>query len=570
MGWACSTYGSRNAYRVLVGRPEGKRSLGRPRRRWEDNIKMDLRKVGYDDREWINLAHDRDRWRAYVRAAMNLRFGGSLNTHRFMTSYTNNSDNSILSPRPNIAQLPQSCDLRNYAVKLTGFLKFGKDAATLPPRGFDGHLSILLNEDCDWLLTGEDKISVTGSIWFYSFGSETVSTKVSKSAVPPQNTFTSIHRRLCEQGSFDRRTEDQGRRCSVQTPETEEAVLRFVENSPSVNTKAIAHQFNNSHCTAWRILQEQLLHPYYLAKVHATKTEEKLDEIGERLEHTPQKSLKRLAQETGIFQSSAKNATKLLKLGSTEPLTLCDFYGDIKRVLFIRLSEDVSWMWRQMAIFSNDCEHGDNAGEMSPESNTESYPAFAHIGLRENPGKNLNQSLMLAGNEFQSLVRIGSRENPGKKPQPGNLPRPGFEPGPPGFADFYYYVPNYAFRSVLTWLFNDAASTTRLFSVDEIGDSEMVFDEMRPRIRHILPGIHITIGENLGKKPTRSLYRRPPESADSLDRPPWNVRVVQRCWMTSAMALEADLLGGRVSSRTDRMALEEFSEAGMIYRFCRL
>ncbi|KAJ4430010.1 hypothetical protein ANN_22218 [Periplaneta americana] len=64
---------SRNAYRVLVGRPEGKRPLRRPRRRWEDNIKMDLREVGYDDRDWINLAQDRDQWRAYVRAAMNLR-----------------------------------------------------------------------------------------------------------------------------------------------------------------------------------------------------------------------------------------------------------------------------------------------------------------------------------------------------------------------------------------------------------------------------------------------------------------------------------------------------------------
>ncbi|KAJ4437409.1 hypothetical protein ANN_17553 [Periplaneta americana] len=64
---------SRNAYRVLVGRPEGKRPLGRQRRRWEDNIKMDLREVGYDDRDWIYLAQDRNRWRAYVRAAMNLR-----------------------------------------------------------------------------------------------------------------------------------------------------------------------------------------------------------------------------------------------------------------------------------------------------------------------------------------------------------------------------------------------------------------------------------------------------------------------------------------------------------------
>ncbi|KAJ4431392.1 hypothetical protein ANN_19989 [Periplaneta americana] len=63
----------RNAYRVLVGRPEGKRPLGRPRRRWEDNMKMDLKEVRYDGRDWINLAQDRDQWRAYVRASMNLR-----------------------------------------------------------------------------------------------------------------------------------------------------------------------------------------------------------------------------------------------------------------------------------------------------------------------------------------------------------------------------------------------------------------------------------------------------------------------------------------------------------------
>ncbi|KAJ4435082.1 hypothetical protein ANN_23657 [Periplaneta americana] len=64
---------TRNAYRKLVGRPEGKRPLGMPRRRWEDNITMDLRDVGYDDKEWINLAQDRDQWRVYVRAAMNVR-----------------------------------------------------------------------------------------------------------------------------------------------------------------------------------------------------------------------------------------------------------------------------------------------------------------------------------------------------------------------------------------------------------------------------------------------------------------------------------------------------------------
>ncbi|KAJ4446551.1 hypothetical protein ANN_13248 [Periplaneta americana] len=59
-GHVARTGESRNPYTVLVGRPEGKMPLGRPRRRWENNIKMDLREMGYDDREWINLAQDRD------------------------------------------------------------------------------------------------------------------------------------------------------------------------------------------------------------------------------------------------------------------------------------------------------------------------------------------------------------------------------------------------------------------------------------------------------------------------------------------------------------------------------
>jgi hypothetical protein len=63
----------RGAYRGLVGKPEGRRPLGRPRRRWEDNIKMDLREVKWRGMDWINLAQDRDRWRALVNAVMNLR-----------------------------------------------------------------------------------------------------------------------------------------------------------------------------------------------------------------------------------------------------------------------------------------------------------------------------------------------------------------------------------------------------------------------------------------------------------------------------------------------------------------
>ena len=60
----------RGVYRVLVGKPEGKRPLGRPRRRWEDDIKMDLREVGCGGMDWIDLAQDRDRWRTLASVVM--------------------------------------------------------------------------------------------------------------------------------------------------------------------------------------------------------------------------------------------------------------------------------------------------------------------------------------------------------------------------------------------------------------------------------------------------------------------------------------------------------------------
>jgi hypothetical protein len=63
----------RGAYRVLVGRPEGRRPLGRPRHRWEDNIKMYLGEIGIDGANWIRLSQDRVQWRAFVRTVMNLR-----------------------------------------------------------------------------------------------------------------------------------------------------------------------------------------------------------------------------------------------------------------------------------------------------------------------------------------------------------------------------------------------------------------------------------------------------------------------------------------------------------------
>ena len=74
MGGACGTYGGgEKRVRGFGGKAEGKRPLGRPRRRWEDNIKMDLQEMGCGGMDWIELAQDKDRWLAFVNAVMNLR-----------------------------------------------------------------------------------------------------------------------------------------------------------------------------------------------------------------------------------------------------------------------------------------------------------------------------------------------------------------------------------------------------------------------------------------------------------------------------------------------------------------
>jgi hypothetical protein len=74
----------RSAYRVLVGKPEGKRALGRLRRRWEDNIKTDLGEIGWGGLDWIYLAQVRDKWRALVNTVMNLRVPS--NVGKFLNS----------------------------------------------------------------------------------------------------------------------------------------------------------------------------------------------------------------------------------------------------------------------------------------------------------------------------------------------------------------------------------------------------------------------------------------------------------------------------------------------------
>jgi hypothetical protein len=73
MGGPCSTNGEDERVYVIVRKPEGKRPLGRPRCKWVDNIRMDLREIGWGDVDWIGLAKDRNRWRALVNSVLNLR-----------------------------------------------------------------------------------------------------------------------------------------------------------------------------------------------------------------------------------------------------------------------------------------------------------------------------------------------------------------------------------------------------------------------------------------------------------------------------------------------------------------
>ena len=72
MGHVARMGESRSVYRVLVGKPEGKRPLGRPRHRWGDNIKMDLQEMGCEGMDWTDVAQDRDKWQALVNAVINL------------------------------------------------------------------------------------------------------------------------------------------------------------------------------------------------------------------------------------------------------------------------------------------------------------------------------------------------------------------------------------------------------------------------------------------------------------------------------------------------------------------
>jgi hypothetical protein len=94
MGGACSTNGGkRNAYRILVGKSEGKRPLGRPRRTWVNNIKMDPIEIGWDGVDWIDMAQYRDQWRALVNTVLKIRV--LQNAGKFLSGYTTGGSSRV-------------------------------------------------------------------------------------------------------------------------------------------------------------------------------------------------------------------------------------------------------------------------------------------------------------------------------------------------------------------------------------------------------------------------------------------------------------------------------------------
>ncbi|KAJ4440092.1 hypothetical protein ANN_08225 [Periplaneta americana] len=333
MGRACSTYGqSRNAYRVLVGRPEGKRPLGRPRR-WEDNIKMDLREVGYDDRDWLNLAQDRDRWRAYVRAAMNLRRVKFLffNLPEHITnsnhSYSNiDNDMEILHIQPKKPETRQNLNNMKFINKkknphriLNSQLNFEtrilfdtimniphhnrkpEDSRifsrlwtmknntsklvdrSLPPKetlrghsdsSFRGESYIQCCVDvrlCD-MYSNQELAEIH---FMYGKADDNAALarclyqeRYPQRQCPDRKTFVRLHYRLCEYGKFNSPGLGRGRPRST-TPEVQEEILEAVNMTPSISTRRVALQVNVPHTSVWRLLKEYQLYPYHLQRVQA-------------------------------------------------------------------------------------------------------------------------------------------------------------------------------------------------------------------------------------------------------------------------------------------------------------
>ncbi|KAJ4446527.1 hypothetical protein ANN_13223 [Periplaneta americana] len=210
---------SRNACRVLVGRPEGKRPLGRPRRTWEDNIKMDLR-----------------RWDMMIETGLILhRIGtdGGLMSLPSKETLSGHSDNSFRGEGYiQCCVGVRLCDMYSNQELAEIHFMYGKA---------DGNAAL---------------------------ARRLYQERYPQRQCPDRKTFVRLHYRLCEYGKFNSPGLGRGRPRST-TPKVQEKNLEAVNMTPSISTRMVALQVNVPHTTVWRLLKEYQLYPYHLQRVQA-------------------------------------------------------------------------------------------------------------------------------------------------------------------------------------------------------------------------------------------------------------------------------------------------------------
>ncbi|KAJ4449501.1 hypothetical protein ANN_00901 [Periplaneta americana] len=263
MGKACSTYGRIQKCRVLVGKPEGKRSLGRPRRRWEDNIKMDLREVGYDDRDWINLAQGKG-------PMWSLCDGGDEPPSSLKAVRGSYSEEEVLEEKEDEGEEEEKEEPAFFifydvfaAAVVSLFSQSLPSKETL--RGHsdssfrgEGYIQCCVSVRlCD--MYSNQELAEIHFMYGKADGNAALARRLYQERYPQRQCpdrkpFVRLHYRLCKYGKFKSPGLGRGRLRS-RTPEVQKEILEAVNMTPSISTRRVTLQVNVPHTTVWRFCQ---------------------------------------------------------------------------------------------------------------------------------------------------------------------------------------------------------------------------------------------------------------------------------------------------------------------------